>query len=131
KCLKGYWHRGMRAGRCRWKIENEAFNTLKNQGYHFEHNYGHAQQRLATALALLMLLAFLVDQIQQWPRMLFRQLWRGLARRPNSGRHSRGSSGRSLFRRWKACFVTSLFSIGYNSNETQIENCWKTKQTNK
>jgi len=26
--------------------------------------------------------------------------------------------------------VTLLFSIGYNSNETQIENCWKTKQTN-
>jgi len=29
--------RVMRAGRGRWKIENETFNTLKNQGYHFEH----------------------------------------------------------------------------------------------
>ena len=28
----------MRGGRARWKIENETFNTLKNQGYHFEHN---------------------------------------------------------------------------------------------
>jgi len=28
----------MRGGRSRWKIENETFNTLKNQGYHFEHN---------------------------------------------------------------------------------------------
>ena len=28
-------------GRARWKIENETFNTLKNQGYNFEHNYGH------------------------------------------------------------------------------------------
>ncbi|WP_245395116.1 transposase [methane-oxidizing endosymbiont of Gigantopelta aegis] len=27
----------MRAGRARWRIENETFNTLKNQGYHFEH----------------------------------------------------------------------------------------------
>ena len=36
------------------------FNTLKNQGYHFEHNYGHGQQHLATVLALVMLLAFLV-----------------------------------------------------------------------
>jgi len=26
----------MRAGRARWKIENETFNTLKNQGYHFD-----------------------------------------------------------------------------------------------
>ena len=25
----------MRAGRARWKIENETFNTLKNQGYNF------------------------------------------------------------------------------------------------
>lgn len=68
----------MRAGRSRWKIENETFNTLKNQGYHFEHNYGHGQQHLATVLALLMLLAFLVDQIQQRCSGLFRQLWRRL-----------------------------------------------------
>ena len=27
-------------GRRRWKIENETFNTLKNQGYHIEHNTG-------------------------------------------------------------------------------------------
>ena len=27
-------------GRCRWKIENETFNTLKNQGYHLDHNFG-------------------------------------------------------------------------------------------
>ncbi len=27
----------MRGARARWKIENETFNTLKNQGYHFEH----------------------------------------------------------------------------------------------
>jgi hypothetical protein len=25
----------MRGGRARWKIENETFNTLKNQGYNF------------------------------------------------------------------------------------------------
>jgi hypothetical protein len=68
----------MRTGRSRWQIENETFNTLKNQGYHFEHNYGHRQQHLATVLALLMLLAFLVDQIQQRCGQLFRQVWRGL-----------------------------------------------------
>jgi hypothetical protein len=27
-------------GRARWKIENESFNTLKNQGYNLEHNFG-------------------------------------------------------------------------------------------
>ncbi len=29
------------AGRSRWKIENENNNTLKTQGYHFEHHFGH------------------------------------------------------------------------------------------
>lgn len=53
------------AGRCRWKIENETFNTLKNQGYKLEHNYGHGKKYLATIFALLMLLAFFIDQFTQ------------------------------------------------------------------
>ncbi len=68
----------MRGGRARWKIENETFNTLKNQGYHFEHNYGHGYKHLATVLALLMMLAFLVDQIQQGFNKLFQEVWKGL-----------------------------------------------------
>ena len=35
-------------GRSRWRIENETFNTLKNQGYHLEHNYGHGKENLST-----------------------------------------------------------------------------------
>ena len=54
----------MRGGRARWKIENETFNTLKNQGYEFEHNYGHGYKNLSVNLAFLMMLAFLVDQAQ-------------------------------------------------------------------
>lgn len=54
-----------RGGRARWKIENETFNTLKNQGYHLEHNFGHGTQYLANNFALLMMLAFLIDQVQQ------------------------------------------------------------------
>ena len=34
----------MQAGRARWKIENETFNTLKNRGYQFEHNFGHGKK---------------------------------------------------------------------------------------
>lgn len=68
----------MRAGRARWKIENETFNTLKNQGYHFEHNYGHGYLNLATVLAVLMMLAFSVDQIQQHCWELFDQVRAGL-----------------------------------------------------
>lgn len=52
----------MRGGRARWKIENETFNTLKNQGDHCDHNFGHGEQHLAVVFALL-LLAFLGDQV--------------------------------------------------------------------
>ncbi len=54
----------MRAARARWKIENETFNTLKNQGYNFQHNYGHGNNNLCSVMTMLMLLAFLIDQVQ-------------------------------------------------------------------
>ena len=52
-----------KGGRARWKVENETFNTLKNQGCHFEHNYGHGYKNLSNVLAGIMLLVFLFDQI--------------------------------------------------------------------
>jgi hypothetical protein len=65
----------MRGGRARWKIENETFNTLKNQGYHFEHNFGHGKNHLSVVFALLMMLAFAVDQAQQLACQLFQAAW--------------------------------------------------------
>src|SRR5713101_8151327 len=65
----------MRGGRARWKIENETFNTLKNQGYNFEHNYGHGEQNLSVVFATIMMLAFLVDQTQQLCCALFQAVW--------------------------------------------------------
>ena len=53
----------VRAARARWKIENEGFNTLKNQGYHLEHNFGHGDQHLSEAFFTLNLLAFFMHQI--------------------------------------------------------------------
>ena len=66
----------MRGGRARWKIENETFNALKNQGYHFEHNYGHGRDNLSVVFAMLMMLAFLVDQVQQLCCPLFGAVWK-------------------------------------------------------
>lgn len=83
----------VQGGRSRWKIENETFNTLKNQGYRFEHNYGHGKQHLATNLALLMMLAFLVDQVQELASVTFQK-----ARR-------RFRSRTSLWERMRALFV--------------------------
>jgi len=44
--------------RARWKIENEGFNVLKNNGYHLEHNFGHGKQNLAMLFCAMNLLAF-------------------------------------------------------------------------
>ena len=55
----------MRGGRARWKIENETFNTLKNQGYEFEHNFGHGYKYLTDVLSHLMMIVFLFDQLQE------------------------------------------------------------------
>jgi hypothetical protein len=65
----------MCGGRARWKIENETFNTLKNQGYHFEHNFGHGKQHLSVVFAMLMMLAFAIDQAQQLACQLFQAAW--------------------------------------------------------
>ena len=66
----------VRGGRARWKVENETFNTLKNQGYHYEHNYGHGKENLSVVFAMLMMLAFLVDQTQQLCCPLFQAVYK-------------------------------------------------------
>jgi len=72
---KGNAYELMRGGRARWKIENETFNTLKNQGYHFGHNYGLGKNNLSVVFVMLMMLAFLVDQTQQICCPLFQSVW--------------------------------------------------------
>jgi hypothetical protein len=49
----------IRAGRARWKVENENNNVLKTKGYHLEHNFGHGNAFLSSTLLTLNLLAFL------------------------------------------------------------------------
>jgi hypothetical protein len=92
RVTKGTVYQLMRGGRARWKIENETFNTLKNQGYHFEHNYGHGYQHLSVVFAVLMMLAFLVDQVQQLCCPLFQAVWTKLG------------SKRRLWERMRALF---------------------------
>ena len=53
----------VKAGRSRWKIENEGNNVLKNHGYNLEHNFGHGQDNLCEFLLSLNLLAFLFHTV--------------------------------------------------------------------
>ena len=67
-----------KGARYRWKIENECFNTLKNQGYEIEHNFGHGKKHLCFNMYLLTLLAFYIHQILELCDKLFqavRQEW--------------------------------------------------------
>lgn len=61
----------VRGGRARWKIENENFNTLKNQGYHAEHNFGHGKKNAGYNFFLFILMAFLAHQILELTDPLF------------------------------------------------------------
>lgn len=80
----------VRGGRARWHIENETFNTLKNQGYHFDHNFGHGEKNLSVVFALLMMLAFLVDQTMQLCDVLFQAVLKHLRRKCRLWRKIRG-----------------------------------------
>lgn len=95
-----------RAARARWKIENETFNTLKNQGYHFEHNFGHGQQYLSSVLAGLMLLAFLIDQIQEQACRVFQQARERLRARTVLWERLRGLFLNFLIPNWEALMRT-------------------------
>ncbi|MCP4214841.1 MAG: hypothetical protein GY765_09295 [bacterium] len=50
-------------GRCRWKMENETNNILKNHGYHLEHNFGHGKNNPSALFLTFNLLAFLFHTI--------------------------------------------------------------------
>ncbi len=52
----------MRAGRSRWKIENETFNTLKSFD-NLEHSYGHGKNWLGSLMPTIMLLEYLVENV--------------------------------------------------------------------
>lgn len=96
----------VRGGRCRWHIENETFNTLKNQGYHFDHNFGHGQKNLSVVFAFLMMLAFLVDQTTQLCDDLFRAVWEKLGSKRSLWENVRG-----LFHRFQLTSMRQLYEL--------------------
>ena len=94
------------AGRARWKIENETFNTLKNLGNNFKHNYGHGKKYLSTIFCMLMMLSFLIDQIQELCCSLFQKC------KKNAGTYRNlWESMRTLFRYVKLSEWETLYLV--------------------
>lgn len=98
--------RFVEGARARWSIENETFNTLKNQGYNFEHNYGHGEQYLAENFSFLMMLAFFVDQIQQMGCRLFQKILSEIKRKIRVWEEIR-----SIYKTFKLTSWTHLLEI--------------------
>ena len=91
----------VRGGRCRWKIENETFNTLKNHGYYIEHNYGHGEKHLSMNFFLLNLLAFFVHQIFELTDILYQQCRVKFGSKRNLWDHLRASIHILIFPDWE------------------------------
>lgn len=71
----------VKAGRTRWKSENENNNVLKTKGYHLEHNFGHGKQYLTSFLLTLNLLAFLFHTVLELADDQYRLLRQALGAR--------------------------------------------------
>lgn len=99
----------VRGGRARWKIENETFNTLKNQGYDIEHNYGHGENNLSFNFFLLNLLAFFVHQILELSCKLYQDLRARAVTRYSFWRKIGGAFNLLLFESWEQLLIYMLY----------------------
>jgi len=113
----------VKGGRCRWKIENETFNTLKNQGYHFEHNYGHGEQNLSVVFAMLMMLAFLVDQVQQLCCPLFRAVWKKAGSKRALWERLRSHFWHFIFQSMRQLYQVILYDLAKNLPAPTLNTC--------
>lgn len=94
----------VKAARCRWKIENETFNTLKNQGYHLEHNFGHGKQNLCEVFFRLNMLAFFVHQILELTDRLYQNVRAKFSSRKEFWNQIRCTMRVLIFRNWQHLF---------------------------
>lgn len=90
-----------KGGRCRWKIENEGFNTLKNQGYHIKHNFGHGKKNLSTIFFVLNVLAFFTHQIFELTDPLYQKCRSAFSSRKEFWNQLRCTVRILLFRSWE------------------------------
>src|SRR3954464_2060205 len=97
-------------GRARWKVENEAFNTLKTKGYHLEHNFGHGQQNLSTVLAILNLLAFACHTVCELAGHAWRAAMHPAGTRQRFFQHLRAVTTYLVFPSWDHLLAMMAFA---------------------
>jgi hypothetical protein len=106
--------------RARWKIENETFNVLKNNGYHLEHNFGHGKQHLAMIFAALNLLAFAIHTVCDCTEKLWIDARQAKRSRARFFEHIRTITDYLVFPDWKTLMTTLIQSKPPPEIEKQI-----------
>ena len=92
----------VKAGRAKWKIENENFNTLKNHGYNIEHNFGHGQKNLSFNFLIFILVAFFMHNILELTDQLFKKARAKFSARKEFWNQLRCTIRVIIFRNWES-----------------------------
>jgi hypothetical protein len=106
--------------RARWKVENEGFNILKNNGYHLEHNFGHGKQNLAMLFAALNLLAFAIHTVCDCLEDLWIKARQARRARKRFFEHIRTITAYLVFPSWETLMTTLIASKPPPEIEKQI-----------
>ncbi len=106
--------------RARWKIENESFNVLKNNGYHLEHNFGHGKENLAMMFATMNLLAFAFHTVCDCLEDLWVNARLAKRARKRLFEHIRTITAYLVFPDWKTLMKTLIDSKPPSEIEAQI-----------
>jgi hypothetical protein len=99
------------AGRARWKIENETFNTLKTKGYNLEHNFGHGKNNLSAVLATLNLIAFAVHLAAELAEITWKAAIEAAGARVRFFQNLRALTAYLLFPSWDSLLKTLAFQV--------------------
>lgn len=102
------------AGRARWKVENEGFNVLKNQGYGFEHNFGHGRKHLSMVLLTMLFLAFLFHSVLHLTWAVYQAIRKALGARRNFFNDLRALTRYMFFSSWDVMidFMAEQLEVG-------------------
>ena len=97
-------------GRARWKIENESFNVLKNNGYNLEHNFGHGKTNLSAVFVSLNLLAFAFHTVCDLAEDLWRKAMEKMGSRSRFFENLRSITTFLIFPIWDDLLVALAFA---------------------
>lgn len=92
----------VRGARCRWRIENECFNTFKNHGYEIDHNYGHGEKNLSFVFYVTTLLAFYLHQILSLCDQLYQAVRKSYGTLRSTWQHIQSAFNWFVYESWEA-----------------------------